>query len=143
MSKQNLELVQDVYAAFGRGDIPAVVASMTSDVTIGIIGRRQDAPFLGLFEGQAGSAEFFKQLAAAQEFHSFEPLRFLAAEDKVFVWGKYRWTMRNSGISSESEWLHEITVRDGKLCQWRGHNDSAMLAEAFHGTPATYATARP
>jgi len=137
VSEQNIKLVQSVYAAFGRGDIPAVVESMSPDVTIGIVGRRQDAPFLGIYDdGRAGAAEFFKQLAAAQEFHTFEPLRFLAAEDKVFIWGRYRWTMRQSGVSKESEWLHEITVRAGQLTTWRGHNDTAMLSEAYHAVPA-------
>src|SRR6478609_50399 len=73
MSEENLKLVQSVYAAFGRGDIPAVLEIMTPDATIGIVGRRQDAPFLGIFEGKAGGAEFFTQLAEAQEFHTFEP----------------------------------------------------------------------
>lgn len=132
MSEQNLQLVQSVYAAFGRGDIPAVIEVMAPNGTIGIVGRRQDAPFLGIFEGKAGGAEFFEQLMEAQEFHSFEPLRYLAAEDKVFIWGRYRWTMRQSGVSKESEWLHEITLRDGKMTAWRGHNDTAMLAEAYH-----------
>jgi hypothetical protein len=142
MSKRNIELIQEVYAAFGRGDIAAVIESMSPTVTIGIVGRRQDAPFLGIFDdGKAGGAEFFKQLAAAQEFHSFEPLRFLAAEDKVFIWGRYRWTMRQSGVTKESEWLHEITVQDGKLEAWRGHNDTAMLAEAYHAAAAEKRTA--
>lgn len=141
MSEENLTLVQSVYAAFGRGDIAAVIDSMAPNASIGIVGRRQDAPFLGIFEGKAGGAEFFEQLAKAQEFHTFEPLRFLAAEDKVFIWGRYRWTMRQSGVSKESEWLHEITLRDGKMSAWRGHNDTAMLAEAYHATPAAKRTA--
>src|SRR5258705_633644 len=133
MSEQNIKLVQSVYAAFGRGDIPAVIESMAPEVTIGIVGRKQDAPFLGIRdEGRAGAAEFFKQLAAAQEFHTFEPLRFLAAEDKVFIWGRYRWTMRDSGVSKESEWLHEITARDGQCTASRGHNDTATLAQSYH-----------
>jgi uncharacterized protein len=137
MSEQNLKLVQSVYAAFGRGDIPAVIEAMAPNATIGIVGRRQDAPFLGIFDdGKPGAAEFFKQLAEAHEFHTFEPLRYLAAEDKVFIWGRYRWTMRKSGVSKESEWLHEITLRDGKMTTWRGHNDTAMLAEAYHAAPA-------
>jgi ketosteroid isomerase-like protein len=137
MSEQNIKLTRSMYEAFGRGDIAAVVESMAPNVTIGIVGRRQDAPFLGIFdEGRAGAAEFFKQLAAAHEFHTFEPLRFLAAEDKVFIWGRYRWTMRISGVSKESEWLHEITLHNGVCTAWRGHNDTAMLAEAYHAKPA-------
>lgn len=137
MSEKNIKLVQDAYAAFGRGDIPAVLDRMSDDVTIGIVGRSEDAPFLGPHRGKAGAAEFFRQLDEAQAISAFEPLRFLAAEDMVFVWGRYSWTMRKSGVSKTSEWFHEIAVRDGKMVAWRGHNDTAMLAEAYHGRPAT------
>jgi uncharacterized protein len=135
MSQANLKLVQDAYAAFGRGDVPAVIERMSDNVTIGIVGRREDAPFLGIRNGKAGAGEFFHDLLEAHEIHTFEPLRFLAAEDKVFIWGRYRWTMRKSGVSKESRWMHEITVQDGLMSEWQGHNDTAMLAEAYHQKP--------
>jgi hypothetical protein len=53
----------------------------------------------------------------------------------VFIWGRYRWRMRQSGVADETEWLHVITVRNGKLAKWLGHNDTAMLAQAYHAAP--------
>lgn len=135
MSKSNIELVQDGYAAFGRGDIPALLGMMAPDITMGIIGRQVDAPFLGMHSGVAGAAEFLKLLDEAHAISKFEPQRFLAAEEKVFVWGRYTWTMRISGVSDETEWLHVLTVKDGKISAWHGHNDTAMLAAAYHATP--------
>ena len=44
--------------------------------------------------------------------------------------------MRSSGVSDDTEWLHVITVRDGKIAAWLGHNDTAMLAAAYHAAPA-------
>jgi len=136
MSNANTRLVQDAYAAFGRGEIPAVLEMMTADVRMGIVGRSEDAPFLGIHEGKAGASEFFRLLDAAHAISKFEPVRFLAAEEKVFVWGRYAWTMRISGVSDETEWLHVLTIRDGKISAWIGHNDTAMLAAAYHATPA-------
>jgi len=132
MSNTNIKLVQDAYAAFGKGDIPACLDMMTPDVTMGIVGRKQDAPFFGIHSGKAGAAEFFKQLDEAHAISKFEPQRFLAADEKVFVWGRYTWTMRKSGVSDDTEWLHVISVRDGKISAWHGHNDTAMLAAAYH-----------
>jgi ketosteroid isomerase-like protein len=136
MSSANIKLVQDAYAHFGRGDIPAILDTMTADVAIGIVGRRQDAPFFGIHSGRDGAAEFFKQLDAAHAISKFEPQRYLAAEEKVFVWGRYTWTMRKSGVSDTTTWFHEITIRDGKMAEWRGHNDTAMLAAHYHAAPA-------
>jgi uncharacterized protein len=129
----NVRVAQDAYAAFGRGDLPAILALMTPNAVIGIVGRKEDAPFLGMNEGPGGVGEFFQQLGAAHEIHTFEPYRFLGAEEKVFVWGRYRWTMRKSGVSRQSEWLHVLSVEDGKIRSWHGHNDTAMLAAAYHG----------
>jgi hypothetical protein len=70
------------------------------------------------------------------EIRSFEPQTFLAAEDKVFIWGHWSWTMRGTGISGENEWLHVFTFRDdGMVSSWRGHNDTALLAAALRGEP--------
>ena len=137
----NIDLVRNAYAAFGRQDMPGLLGMMTDDVTIGIVGRKEDAPFLGMQHGHAGVGEFFRLLGEAHEIHMLEPQRFLAAEDKVFVWGHYRWTMRKSGVAKHSTWLHELTVRDGKLCAWLGHNDTAMLAAAYHAAPAAQRSA--
>ena len=59
----------------------------------------------------------------------------MAGEDEVFVWGHYRWTMRTSGVSKHSEWLHELTVRDEDRVVARP-NDTAILAAAYHAAPA-------
>ncbi len=141
MSEANIKLAKEAYEAFGRGDVNTVLERMAPDVTIGIVGRQEDAPFLGVRSGMQGAAEFFQGLHEAHEIHSFEPQRFLAAEDEVFVWGHYRWTMRKSGVSKDTEWLHVLTFRDGTLVSWRGHNDTAMLAEAYHRAPAAKRTA--
>jgi len=135
MSNTNIILVQDVYATFGRGDIPAVLNMFTVDGTIGIVGRQQDAPFFGMHTG-SGIQDFFQLLDEAHAISMFEPLRFLQAEDKVFVWGHYTWTMRRSGVSDTTQWLHILTLRDGKIASWIGHNDTAMLAAAYHAAPA-------
>ena len=136
MNDKNIEFVQANYDLFVRGDVPAILERMTQDVSIGIVGREQDAPFLGLRTNKDGALDFFRGLHEAHEIHLFEPQRFVAAEDQVFVWGHYHWTMRKSGVSKDTQWLHVWTIRDGKCASLHGHNDTAMLAEAYHGLSA-------
>ena len=137
MSNANIKLIQDVYAAFGRGDIPAVLDAVTPDVTWGVVGREQDVPFAGIRHGRNGAAEFFRLLKETKDLTNFTPQKFVAADDMVLVWGRYDWTMHSSGVAGESEFLHVFTIRDGKICAWRGHQDTARLAQAFHARPAT------
>ena len=89
MSAANTKLVQDLYAAFKRRDMPAVLDRLSPDVTWGMVGREQDVPMAGIRQGKAGAGDFFRITAETVEIVAFEPQTFLAAEDKVFVWGRW------------------------------------------------------
>jgi uncharacterized protein len=132
-SNPNVDLIQNLYAAFGRSDIAGIVASTTPDVTWGLDGRPQDMPFLRRFKGQAGVQEFFKVLAEVHDITSFTPQEFYADGDKVFVIGCYSWIMKPSGRAGSSDWLHVWTIRNGKISGMRSLNDTALLAEAWRG----------
>ena len=114
MDNANVAHIKNVYAAFLRADLPAVLASLTPDVTWGMVGRPQDVPFAGVREGKAGAAEFFRLLDETQDLKNFEPREFVTSGDMVFCWGRYDWTMRDSGVSGSSDWLHVFTLKDGK-----------------------------
>jgi len=129
----NIELVQSLYAAFGRGDIESILASSTPDVTIGLDGRPSDAPILGHHKGHAGMRDFFRILADTHDITSFTPQEFYSDGDKVFVVGHYTWVMKPSGVKGGSDWFHIWTIRDGKAASCRSLNDTALLAEAYRG----------
>ncbi len=136
MSAANTKLVQDLYAAFKRRDMPAVLDRLSPDVTWGMVGREQDVPMAGIRQGKAGAGDFFRITAETVEIVAFEPQTFLAAEDKVFVWGRWSWIMRNNGCPGENEWLQVFTLRNGKVTQYRGYNDTAQLAAAYRAPAA-------
>jgi len=129
----NIELVQTLYAAFGRQDIDAILAMATPDVSIGLDGRPSDAPILGHHKGHAGMREFFRLLAETHEITAFTPQEFYSDGDKVFVVGHYDWVMRKSGVKGGSDWFHIWTIRNGKVASCRSLNDTALLAQAYRG----------
>mgnify|MGYP000967018263 CR=1 FL=1 len=136
MSDVNIKLVQNVYGAYARRDLAAVMEACAPDVAWGMSGRREDLPLQGVHAGRAGVGAFFRDMAEMVEITSFQPQRFLAAGDKVFVWGRWSWIMRNSGRPGENEWLHVFTIADGKVAEWRGYNDGAQLLAAYRAPPA-------
>ena len=129
----NIELVQSLYAAFVRGDIEDILAKASSDVTIGLDGRRTDAPMLGHHNGHAGMRDFFRILAETHDITSFSPHEFYSDGEKVFVAGHYTWVMKPSGVKGGSDWFHIWTIRNGKVLSCRSLNDTALLAEAWRG----------
>lgn len=135
MSNANIKIVQDCYAAFGKGDIPAILAMLTDDVSFGMIGRREDVPMAGIHEGKAGAAEFFRCLSETQQITRFSPSDFAANEHNVYVGGSAAWIMNRNGVAGENAWVHVFTFRHGKISVFRGHQDTALLAAAYHANP--------
>ena len=133
MSNANIALVQDLYAAFGRGDVADIIASLAPDVHWESGGRASDFPTFGPRKGPSEVQAFFGQVAENLDFSDFTPREFCSSGDKVFVPGFYAATMRKSGKSAACEWVHVFTLRDGKVVRFREFTDTALLAEAYRG----------
>jgi ketosteroid isomerase-like protein len=130
MSNANIKLIQDIYAAFGRGDVAGIVSRLDPNVDWCSVGRQSDHPTFGQRNGAAAVTEFFGTVAACEDVTEFSPQEFHAAEDKVFVLGHYSMKIRKTGKTVAADWIHIFTVKDGKVVKWREHTDTAQFAEA-------------
>jgi uncharacterized protein len=132
MEAENTKLVKDAYAAFQRGDIQAVLATLSDDVEWqAVIGTEGVVPTSGLRRGRAGVGEFFQQLSASTAFDAFEPREFIAQGDQVAVIGRYKGKALTTGKAYDSEWVMVFTVRNGKVVRFREFADSRQLVAAF------------
>ena len=128
----NLETVQTAYALFGEGNIPGLLelfdepadwqsaTGLTSD----------DVPYAGKRQGKAALQEFFGILADTVEFHTFEPREFNDAGDTITVLGYADTTNKATGKRSDTEWVHVIRLKDGKIVSMQEFVDTAGLKEA-------------
>lgn len=128
--QENLRLIQDAYMAFGRGDVAALIDTMTDDVVWDTLGPQQ-IPYAGVFHGKDGVAEFFKILAESDDVQSFEPLRFFAQGDMVVVLGHYSAIVKATGNLAETDWVQTFKFREGKVAEYCDYFDSAKFAEAY------------
>jgi uncharacterized protein len=117
-------VVQTVYGAFGRGDVPGILAHCAPQVDWELVGPARLA-YAGRRRDHAGIADFFSQVGQLDDIHVFEPREFIEDGDKVVVLGWERTTARDTGRDFESEWVHVFTVTDGKVTRWRGFFDTA------------------
>jgi ketosteroid isomerase-like protein len=128
---QNTKVVQDAYAAFGRGDIPALLALVADDVRwLGVYGAESHVPTAGERRGKAAVAEFFQQVAANVNFSRFEPKEFIATGDKVVALGHYTATSP-IGRSFDSDFAMVFGLRDGKVTYFQEFCDSAAVNSAY------------
>jgi ketosteroid isomerase-like protein len=133
MSDANIAFVQSLYAAFGKGDIPTILNGLAPDVAWQSGGRTVDYPGFGPRKGHQQVQEFFKIVADNNDFKHFSPREFYAAGDKVFVLGEYEITMKKSGKTFASDWMHVFTIKSGKITGFREFLDTALAAEAYRG----------
>jgi ketosteroid isomerase-like protein len=130
MSETNKQLVKQGYERFGTGDIQGLLELFADDIqwTVPAI---ENAAFAGSRSGKASVAQFFTQLTEGEEITEFAPTEFIAEGDKVVVIGKSAATVRSTGRSYSTQWVHIFTVRDGKIAEFLEVFDNAAATRAF------------
>ena len=129
---QNTKVVQDAYAAFGRGDIESLLGYMTDDIAwYPVIGTAGHVPFSGRRQGKAAVREFFRLVAESEDFSRFEPREFVAQGDKVVTLGHYTATSKATGRTADADFAMVFTLRNGKVADFREFTDSAAINQAF------------
>jgi ketosteroid isomerase-like protein len=132
--QQNLEVVQEVYSAFGRGDLPGLLAMLEDEVDWRLPGP---APYAGHRRGHSEVQDFFTKLLEAAEIEHFAPQEFLAKGNTVVVLGEERLRARSTGRVLTQQWAHVFTVRNGKIAAIRMIEDTAGHAAIFDASPET------
>ena len=132
--KENIQVVQQMYAAFNRHDIPAVLEILSDDVDWhSPVTRTQhdEISWSKPRQDRDQVATFFKELAEKVQPDKLEPLEFTAQDDRVVVEGKNRGTVRSTGKAYEHDWVMVFTVRQGKIARMWHYYDSIDIRECF------------
>jgi ketosteroid isomerase-like protein len=135
MSKQdnNIQTVKEIYDAVGTGDLEAILERVTDDVDWAAEAAGTAAPWYGQRDGKQGVASFFGDINSSIEISAFTPRNFTAGDDDVHL--LVDWTFRPLATGHEASMTmhHYWRLRDGKVEQFRGSEDSAVTAAAFAG----------
>src|SRR4029079_6229041 len=113
-AEENKRIVQQIFEAFGRGDIHAVLEHVSEDVTWKAPGP-DVVSYFGDRLGQGGATEFFVHLGTTVDFEHFEPGAFIAEGDRVVVLGRERGRVKGTGKTFDNEWALVFTFGDRKV----------------------------
>ena len=81
----NVSTVQTIYAAFGRADVPAILASVRSDTKWDFAGARAEVPWHAPVKSAADLPSFFGALMGNVRMARFEPREFMHCGPHVIV----------------------------------------------------------
>ncbi len=132
LEERNIAMVKEVFVRFGAGDVPAILELLDDDVVIDFYGP-STIPYAGHYETGSAARRFFETVLASVDIHQFDAEEFIASGDKVVVTGHLRLTARATGGSIESDFVHVITVRDGKWLHFRDFMNTVEADKAFRG----------
>ena len=125
----NTEIVKKGYECFGSGDIEGLLESYSDDISWETP-KVDNAAYSGARRGKEAVLEFFGMLAESETFTRFEPTEFIAEGDKVVVLGTFEVTVKATGKSFATDWVHVMTVQDGKVTAFREYFDTAAANQA-------------
>ena len=128
MSQANIEIVKNCYAAFGRGDIPTILASLAEDVDWSNPG--EGLPTCGHRRGVAEVTQFFQTVGETWNFTAFEPREYIASNDAVVAIGSYSATAKATGKSVTTDWVMVWKFSGGKIAYFKEYTDTLALAAA-------------
>lgn len=130
LGSTNIAIVQGIYSAFARRDINAILALLSPAVEWG----EPDNPFnptAGTRHGHEGFLQWVQIGRETEDILLLEPQKFLADADTVAVIGRLRCLAKPTGRSYESQFVHVVTLKDGKVTVFREFFDTYAAGEAF------------
>src|SRR6266496_6288529 len=108
--QENVQIVQDFFAAVGRGDKQALSALSAEDIEWIIPG--EDWPLAGTHRGHAGMAALLQKASEMMDTSFPEPPEYVAQGDRVMVIGFARGSIKATNRTFEDDWVFAITVRN-------------------------------
>src|SRR3954471_7188202 len=98
MSEQdNTRIVQEIYAAFGRGDVASILGALADQFDWYHHGPIEVIPWAKERHTKEEVAEFFTVLDQTVTFEQFEPRQFVAQGDTVIALGWWRAKAKATG----------------------------------------------
>ncbi len=138
----NIEAAQAMYEAFGRGDVPAIMAHMADDIAFDnwTGNAAVDSGLLPQMKprfGKAGAVEFFTALQSL-EFLRFDVTNLLAGGNQVAATVSLETRIKATGRVVRDDMIHLWTFNEaGQATRFLHYLDTAKNIEAY--TPETVA----
>ena len=124
----NTEVVQSIYAAFGRGDVATILGHLNDPVgweewTAGNSAQKLAVPWMALRQHPSEVAQFFG-VVATLKFHDFQVLSILAGGNQVAA-EVFIHFETPGGAHLRDEEIHLWTFNDqGKVTRFRHYADT-------------------
>ena len=128
----NVQLMQNLYEAFGRGDIPTVLGAMDPDIEWREAEGNPYKPDGKAWYGpDAVLNNLFIKLGTEFDGFTVHPIEFYDAGPVVVVEARYTGTYKQTGKNLDAQVCHVWKIRDGKVASFQQYVDTAHLQDVI------------
>ncbi len=129
----NEQTVKDLYAAFQRADVAAIVASVADDVDWrNDRVESRECPWNGNFSGKANLPGFFKVVGEHLDISVFDVQTIAASGSCVAAYLRIESTLKKNSRQLKNDAVHFWTFNDrGQIARYRHFNDTAAELAAW------------
>jgi uncharacterized protein len=132
MAMSNVDTVKQIYEAFGKGDIRAILDKLDENVAWDTQADVPGVPWLSPRRGKANIPAFFESLAPLH-FTRFEPHTFFADSDKVFALIHIEADAKGKHYAIPNEGHLWKFGGDGRIVEYQHVTDTALHQRMANG----------
>jgi len=133
MSQEDVRAIRSLYEAFGRKDLPAILAVLHPEVEFY---QSTLLPWGGIYRGQEEAKRFFTTLAE-HVVSRVDIDNMIDAGEHIVAIGHSRGWVKASGQAFEVTVVHVWTMRQGKALRFENYLDTPTMLRALHGERAS------
>lgn len=134
LEQENIQLIKDHFAAFGRGDLQTAINMIEDEVdwqSPVTQNQSEEISWAKPCHNKKEVIEFFQELNKEVQPEKFEIKGFVAQRDKVVVEGRNQGMSRLTGKKYGHDWIMIFTIHDGKIVRHRHYYDTSDIISAF------------
>jgi uncharacterized protein len=127
---QNSKIVEEFYAALGRGDIPFVIGALDP----GIVWHEAEnfvyadkSPYIGVDALLTG---LFARLAGEWDGFAAVPEQIVDGGETVVSLGRYGGVYKATGVKVNAQFVHVFHFKNGKIARFQQYTDTAQFKDA-------------
>jgi uncharacterized protein len=132
MNSEHVEMLRQIYDAFARGDVPAVLNSLDPQIrwneAEGFV-YADGNPYVG--HDAVVQQGVFGRLGGEWDALAVQPGTFLPTPDGVVTLGRYSGTYKQTGRRLDAQFAHVWRVTDGKIHEFQQFTDTAQFSRAI------------
>ena len=124
------DTIRGIYEAFGRGDVQAVLGAFDPAIEWREADNFMYAdrnPYIGPMAVADG---VFMRCIADIDGFTVVPQRYTDGGDRVAVEGRYRGTLKATGVPVDAQFVHLWELRAGKVVGFQQYTDTKQWADA-------------